>query len=328
MFTETSQLFFRSWTLPKVSDALSERVMSIATAVLPSEAQQTRETEPAIRIQKLVVRFGKFTAVDQLTLDVNAGECFGFLGPNGAGKTTTIRVLIGGQLPTSGAVHVAGCRIPQDFDRVKSVFGYVPDTENHVEEFTGRENLNVFARLYSLPLTTVDDVLKRLELSEAADVLVRAYSKGMRRKLLIAREIMHNPRILYLDEPTANLDAHSTELVRTLLRQLTAQGTTVFLTTHNMEEVEQICDRVAILCRGKLVDCDTPTNFVTRHAQRRIATQYERDGEVIRETLDLDIDDQRERLAQVIRSEKCVRVHSQEFDFEDVFLKLTGQAYS
>jgi ABC-2 type transport system ATP-binding protein len=302
--------------------------MSIATAVEQNKSKHARESGPAIRIQNLVVRFGKFTAVDQLTLDVNSGECFGFLGPNGAGKTTTIRVLIGGQIPSSGTVQVAGCRIPQDFDRVKSLFGYVPDTENHVEEFTGRENLEVFARLYSLPVSTVDDVLKQLELSEAADLKVQAYSKGMRRKLLIAREIMHNPRILYLDEPTANLDAHSTELVRQLLRNLAGQGTTVFLTTHNMEEVEQICDRVAILCKGKLVECDTPTNFVTRHAKRTVAVQYERDGEVVRETMDLDIDEQRERLANVIRSEQCVRVHSQEFDFEDVFLKLTGQAYA
>lgn len=302
--------------------------MSIATALEPHVTQTQCEAEPAIRIQNLVVRFGRFTAVEQLSLDVRPGECFGFLGPNGAGKTTTIRVLIGSQIQNSGTVQVAGCRIPQDFDRVKALFGYVPDTENHVEEFTGRENLEVFAKLYSLPLSHVSDVLAKLELSEAADVLVRAYSKGMRRKLLIAREIMHNPRILYLDEPTANLDAHSTELVRKLLRELAAQGTTVFLTTHNMVEVEQICDRVAILCRGKLVECDTPTNFVTRHAQRIVEAQFERDGKVVRESMNLDIDAERDRLAEVIRSEQCVRVHSQEFDFEDVFLKLTGQAYT
>jgi ABC-2 type transport system ATP-binding protein len=204
----------------------------------------------------------------------------------------------------------------------------VPDTENHVEEFTGRENLELFARLYDMPLSIVDESLAKLELSEAADVLVSAYSKGMRRKLLIAREIMHRPKILYFDEPTANLDAHSTEVVRELLRDLASQGTTIFLTTHNMEEVEQICDRVAILCRGELVDCDTPTNFVTRHAVRIVKAQFEQDSEVIRESLDLDLDDQRERLAEIIRTEKCVRVHSQEFDFQDVFLKITGQAYT
>lgn len=283
---------------------------------------------PAIEIDNLVVRFGRFTAVNDLSLTVNEGELFGFLGPNGAGKTTTIKVLIGSQRPTSGTIRVAGFQIPTEFDQVKQQFGYVPDTENHIEEFTGRENLELFARLYDMPLSTVDESLARLELSEAADVVVSAYSKGMRRKLLIAREIMHRPKILYFDEPTANLDAHSTELVRELLRDLASQGTTIFLTTHNMEEVEQICDRVAILCRGELVDCDTPTNFVTRHAVRIVKAQFEREGNVIRESLDLDLADQRERLAEIIRHEKCVRVHSQEFDFQDVFLKITGQAYT
>ncbi len=285
-------------------------------------------TQTTIEIENLVVRFGRFTAVDGLNLTVREGELFGFLGPNGAGKTTTIKVLIGCQRPTSGRVRVAGYEIPAEFERVKSVFGYVPDTENHIEEFTGRENLELYARLYEIPLAAVTDVLRKLELLDAADVLVRAYSKGMRRKLLIAREIMHTPRILYLDEPTANLDVHSTALVRQLLRELGEQGVTVFLTTHDMEEVEQICDRVAILSRGKLVDCDTPTNFVTRHVQRVVDAQFERDGEVVRESLQLDTDEQRERLAHIIRHERCVTVHSQEFNFHDVFLKLTGQAYT
>ncbi len=283
---------------------------------------------PAIEIDNLVVKFGRFTAVNGLSLTVNEGELFGFLGPNGAGKTTTIKVLIGSLRPSEGNIRVAGFQIPAEFERVKQQFGYVPDTENHVEEFTGRENLELFARLYDLPLSTVDESLARLELSEAADVVVSAYSKGMRRKLLIAREIMHRPKILYFDEPTANLDAHSTELVRELLRELASEGTTIFLTTHNMEEVEQICDRVAILCRGELVECDTPTNFVTRHAVRIVKAQFEQEGEVVRESLDLDLDDQRERLAEIIRTEMCVRVHSQEFDFQDVFLKITGQAYT
>lgn len=285
-------------------------------------------TAPAIQIDQLVVRFGRFTAVNRLDLNVQAGELFGFLGPNGAGKTTTIRVLTGSQLPTSGRVTVRGCDIPAHFEEAKPQFGYVPDTENHMEEFTGRENLELFAQLYGVPLSRVDESLARLELTEAANLTVDSYSKGMRRKLLIARETLHHPRVLYLDEPTANLDAHSTEMVRNLLREMAADGVTVFLTTHNMEEVEQICDRVAILCRGELVDCDTPTNFVTRHARRIVKAQFEREGAVIRESLDLDIEPERNRLATLVREERCVRVHSQEFDFEDVFLKLTGQAYT
>ncbi len=281
-----------------------------------------------ITLDELTVRFGRFVAVDRLSLSIRQGELFGFLGPNGAGKTTTIRVLIGGRAPSSGRVEIAGWQMPRQFDRIKPLFGYVPDTENHLEEFTGRENLELYARLYDIPLAEVGRSLAKLELTEAADLPVRTYSKGMRRKLLIAREILHRPRILYLDEPTANLDAHSTDLVRRLLRELAANGTTVFLTTHDMLEVEEICDRVAILCRGRLVECDTPTNFVTRHAERKVAVQYERAGEVLRERLDLDSDTERDRLAHIVRHEACVRLHSQEFQFEDVFLKLTGQAYT
>ena len=281
-----------------------------------------------ITLDQLTVRFGRFVAVDGLSLSIRKGELFGFLGPNGAGKTTTIRVLIGGRKPSSGRVEVAGFRMPQQFDQVKPLFGYVPDTENHIEEFTGRENLELFARLYAMPLSEVGRVLAKLELTEAADLPVRAYSKGMRRKLLIAREILHRPRILYLDEPTANLDAHSTELVRRMLRELAAEGTTVFLTTHDMEEVEAICDRVAILCRGRLVDCDTPTNFVTRHAEHKVAVQYEANSTTQRELLNMDHEAERARLAHIVQHISGVRLHSQEFRFEDVFLKLTGQAYT
>lgn len=283
---------------------------------------------PQIQIEDLVVRYGRFTAVDGLSLTVRKGELFGFLGPNGAGKSTTIKVLIGARRPTSGQVLVAGYRVPQQLNQIKPLFGYIPDTENHIEEFTGRENLNLFADLYSISRDAVHAALKRLELDEAADLPVRTYSKGMRRKLLIAREILHQPRILYLDEPTANLDAHSTEVVRRLLRELASSGVTVFMTTHDMEEVEAICDRVAILAKGKLVDCDTPANFVLRHAERKVEIQYEKEAVMRRELLDLDQSADRERLSMLIRTERCSRLHTQEFQFEDAFLKLTGQAYA
>lgn len=290
--------------------------------------QANQATRDMIRVDGLVVRYGRFTAVDRLSITVQEGELFGFLGPNGAGKTTTIRVLIGSRNATAGRVEIGGYRLPRGLRHVKPLFGYVPDTENHIEEFTGRENLKLFANLYRVPAYRVDQELARLELDEAADIPVRAYSKGMRRKLLLARALLHRPKILYLDEPTANLDSHSTDRVRRLLRELASSGVTVFMTTHDMEEVEAICDRVAILCRGRLVECDTPTAFVTRHAERKVAVQYESNGSMRRELLDLDDESERDRLADIVRHERCVRVHSKEFNFEDVFRKLTGQAYT
>ena len=280
-----------------------------------------------IHIDQLCVRFGKFTAVDGLSLEAEPGQVFGFLGPNGAGKTTTIRVLTGVLRPTSGSVQIAGHPVPRSLDKVKPLCGYVPDTEDHFEELSGRENLRIFAALYRLPRQRVDETLDQLELSEAAGLAVSRYSKGMRKKLLIAREILHRPKVLFCDEPTANLDAHSTGVVRRILRDLRESGTTVFLTTHNMTEVEEICDRVAILSRGKLVDCDTPVAFMTRHAERRVRLERDVDGESVRELFDLDDAGSRGELAALIQAQPELRVHSLDFRFEDVFRKLTGEAY-
>ena len=214
--------------------------------------------ETILRLEGLTVRYGAFVAVNGLDLELRRGELFGLLGPNGAGKSSTLRVLIGQRKPTSGRVTLAGLDVARQWQQVKPLFGYVPDRENHFEELTGRRNLRLFAGLYAVPPARVEECLKLVELSEAGDLPVRAYSLGMRRKLLLARALLHRPPLLFLDEPTANLDAHSAALVRRTLRGLTAEGATVVLTTHNMAEVEEVCDRVAILCRGKLVALDTP----------------------------------------------------------------------
>ena len=280
-----------------------------------------------IHIDQLCVRFGKFVAIDRLSLEVEPGCIFGFLGPNGAGKTTTIRVLTGVLRPTSGTVQIAGHRIPARLDEVKPLCGYVPDTEDHFEELTGRENLRIFAALYRLPSRRVDEVLGRLELADAAKLAVSRYSKGMRKKLLIAREIMHHPKVLFCDEPTANLDAHSTGVVRGLLRELREDGTTVFLTTHNMTEVEEICDHVAILSGGKLIASDSPSAFIMRHAERKIRVERDVEGRQVRQLFDLDDPAARADLAALIEVRADLRVHSLDFRFEDVFRKLTGEAY-
>lgn len=280
-----------------------------------------------IQIDRLCVRFGSFVAVDDLSLHAEPGQVFGFLGPNGAGKTTTIRVLTGVLKPTSGTVEIAGHPIPKDLDKVKSLCGYLPDTEDHFEELSGRENLRIFASLYRLPKARIGEVLSRLELSEAADLAVSRYSKGMRKKLLIAREILHRPKVLFCDEPTANLDAHSTAVVRRLLKELREDGTTIFLTTHNMAEVEEICDHVAILAGGRLIDQDSPSAFITRHAERKVRVDLQIDGKEARPLFDLDDPASRSELAALIAARGDLRVHSLDFRFEDVFRKLTGEAY-
>lgn len=280
-----------------------------------------------IEIDELAVRFGNFTAVDGLSLSVRSGELFGFLGPNGAGKTTTIRVLTGALRPHGGTVCVAGCMLPRELGKLKPLFGYVSDADNHYEDLTGRQNLALYARLYGCAPARVAQMLDTLELAEAADLKVGTYSRGMRKKLLIARELLHRPRIVFFDEPTSNLDAHSVALVRRLLRELTGQGVTVFLTTHDMEEVEQVCDRVAIIARGRLLDCDTPAAFIARHARPQVEARYDLDGRSLCELFDMDQPAARDRLAGLVRDQRDVRLRSLAFGFADVFRKLTGQAW-
>src|SRR5438552_12440362 len=278
----------------------------------------------ALSIRDLVVRYGSFTAVDHLNLELRPGELFGLLGPNGAGKSSTLRVLIGQRKPAAGSVAVLGHDVVRDWDRVKELFGYVPDRENHFEEFSGRRNLLIFAGLYNVPRSRVDECLAMVELSEAADLPVRAYSLGMRRKLLLARGLLHQPLLLYLDEPTANLDIHSGEVVHRILRRLTREGVTVLLTTHNMLEVEAICDRVAILCRGRLVALDSPLALRQEHAERR-ADALLADGE--RRAFDLASEPERAELARLVAAGEVATLRTREFDFRQAFLKLTGTEY-
>jgi ABC-2 type transport system ATP-binding protein len=281
-------------------------------------------SDPAIHIDALTIRYGSFVAVDHLNLEVHRGELFGLLGPNGAGKSSTLRVLIGQRRPTEGRVSILGRDLAREWVTIKPQFGYVPDRENHFEEFTGRRNLQFFANLYGAASERIDECLDMVELEEAADVKVKGYSLGMRKKLLIARALLHQPALLYLDEPTANLDAHSAQVVHRILRNLVANGGTVLMTTHNMDEVQEICDRVAILCRGKLIAHDTPLALRQQHHERKADTMLA-DG--TRKTFDLDHATERAELGTLLANGGISTVQTREFDFHAAFLKLTGTEF-
>jgi ABC-type multidrug transport system ATPase subunit len=277
-----------------------------------------------IRISGLVVRYGSYAAVDGLDLELFRGELFGLLGPNGAGKSTTVRVLIGQRRADGGQVTVGGFDVGRQWHRVKPLFGYVPDRDNHFDEFTGRRNLLIFADLYGAPRQRVDECLQQVELQEAANLAVKGYSLGMKKKLLLARALLHDPPVMYLDEPTANLDAHSCAIVHRILRGRVKAGHTVLLTTHNMNEVEAICDRVGILARGKLIALDSPLTLRQRHTERKVDVMLS-DGE--RLVFNLDRDEERVRLAELTRAGRIGSVHTREFDFHSTFLKLTGTEF-
>ena len=216
----------------------------------------------AIEVSNLTKYYGALLAVDHINFEVYQGEVFGFLGPNGAGKTTTQRMLTTLLEPTEGRIVINGHDLVRDAYPVKRQMGLVPEESNVYTELTAWDNLMFTARLYRVPraerATRARDLLETFGLWEKRDVKVESFSKGMRRRLSIAMAIIHKPTLLFLDEPTPGLDAQSARAIRDLLRQLGAEGTTIFLTTHQIEEANQLCDRVAIINHGRIAAIDTP----------------------------------------------------------------------
>ena len=214
-----------------------------------------------IEIHDLTKRYGDFTAVDGLSLTAAAGEIFGFLGPNGAGKTTTIRIIAGLSLPTSGSVLVNGIDVIADAVRAKSVMGYVPDRPYLYEKLTGRELLHFVADLYRKPWSECEpravEMLRYFDLGDWIDARIENLSHGMKQKLVLVSALVHDPAVLVIDEPMVGLDALAQKQVKVLLRNLAKAGKTVFLTTHTLSVAEAVCDRIAIINRGKIVASGT-----------------------------------------------------------------------
>lgn len=201
--------------------------------------------------------YGDLVAVDDISFGIEQGEIFGFLGPNGAGKTSTINMLIGLSRPTSGAVSIDGIDGIKDIKKAQRIMGIVPDESNLYDEMDGFENLSFCASLYGIKKEQrekrADELLKQFGLKSAGKRKFGKYSKGMRRKLTIAAGIIHQPKILFLDEPTTGIDVESARQIRSLILDMKQQGTTVFITTHYIEEAERICDRIAFIVSGKIV---------------------------------------------------------------------------
>jgi ABC-2 type transport system ATP-binding protein len=220
-----------------------------------------------IQVRELTRDYNGRRAVDGITFTVRAGEIFGFLGPNGAGKTTTIKVLTGQLRPTSGTAQVAGCDVVEERQRLKPRIGVVFETQNLYERLSARDNLVFPARLYGVPRGRVNQVLDQVGLTGRARDRIKEYSNGMKQRLLIARALLHQPQVLFLDEPTRGLDPNAARDIRTMVANLARQGVTVFLTTHYMEEADQLSDRVAIIDRGCIVALDTPEQLKAIHGE-------------------------------------------------------------
>jgi ABC-2 type transport system ATP-binding protein len=226
----------------------------------------------AIEVCDLTRDYNGLRAVDRINFSVEPGEVFGFLGPNGAGKTTTIRMLTGQLLPTSGTAKVAGCDIVTERQQLKPRIGVVFDNQNLYERMSARDNLVFFARLYRIKRSRVNAVLTQVGLTGRAGDKVQKYSNGMKQRLLIARALLHHPEVLFLDEPTRGLDPHIARDIRGIVAGMAKNGMTVFLTTHYMEEADQLSQRVAFLDRGSIVALDTPTHLKAEYGKGEKAT--------------------------------------------------------
>ncbi|MFN2111409.1 MAG: ABC transporter ATP-binding protein [Anaerolineae bacterium] len=219
----------------------------------------------AIEVQNLTRDYNGLRAVDHISFTVEPGEIFGFLGPNGAGKTTTIKMLTGQLRPTEGTARVMDCDVVEERQQLKPQIGVVFDSQNVYERLSARDNLLFTARLYGVDKRRVDEVLNMVGLTQRAKDKVKKYSNGMKQRLVIARALLHGPKVLFLDEPTRGLDPNVARDIRAFVVELSGQGVTVFLTTHYMEEADHLSHRVAILDQGKIVALGTPAELKAQH---------------------------------------------------------------
>jgi ABC-2 type transport system ATP-binding protein len=214
-----------------------------------------------IESQHLTKHYGDKVAVNDVSFEVYAGEVFGFLGPNGAGKTTTIKMIVGLLQPTSGTIKVAGYDVTRQPLQAKATSGFVPDTPNLYPKLSGRELLRFVGDLYEMDRQQVErrieELLRVFRLEEAGDDTIDSYSHGMQQKTALAAALMHDPKVLVLDEPTAGLDPRSARLIKDMLRQMAERGSAVFLSTHILEIAERMCDRIGIINEGELIAVGT-----------------------------------------------------------------------
>ena len=300
---------------------------------------------PAIVVENLARRFGDLVAVDHVDFSVGRGEVFGFLGPNGAGKTTTIAMLTTLLRPTDGSARVAGHDVEREAARVRQAIGIVFQEPSLDERLTARENLEFHAVLYGMPRaerpTRITDALRLVDLEDRADHLVEQYSGGMRRRLEIARGLLHVPAVLFLDEPTLGLDPQSRRSVWEHIRNLREQtGVTIFMTTHYMEEAE-FCDRIAIIDRGRIVALDTPEGLKTLvggdviivtapdpQAVQDYLTEQSLDASRRNSEVRVEVDDGARFIPRLVRGfpGEIDGASLRRPTLDDVFLKLTGRS--
>lgn len=274
----------------------------------------------AIQLKKLYKKFNQGYVLSDLNFNVNYGEIFGFLGPSGSGKTTTLKIITRQLLPTSGEVYLFDEKNEKEIHLNR--IGILSDNSSVYERLTIRENLMLFARIQNANIQDVDVLLKRVKLYEDKDKPVKSISKGMKQRLLLACAVIHKPDLLFLDEPTSSLDPTSVLEIQRLIKELNEQGTTIFLTTHNMYEADKLCHRIAFLNRGEIIEMGSPKELKLKYRKNTMSIKLT--DEEITHNLDLTTDD-KYSLIKWIQENKIQTIHSNEPTIEDIFIQLTGR---
>lgn len=269
-----------------------------------------------ITVEKITKRFGNKTALNQIQFNVDKGEIFGFLGPSGAGKTTLINILTGQLKADEGTTQLLGkdtkYLTPEDLARI----GLVGDSSGYYEKLSLEKNLIVYAKIYGLPNNRVDEVLEQVGLLESKKTIAEKLSTGMRQRMFLARALLNRPELLFLDEPTSGLDPMTSKKIHRLLEELKAAGTTIFLTTHDMVEATEMCDRISLLNQGDLVEIGTPRDIIQKYnKEKRVKVTFMDHSEKVMAFEDLKDQD----MTQV------ELIHSMEPTLEDIFIQLTGE---
>jgi ABC-2 type transport system ATP-binding protein len=279
-----------------------------------------------IQVSGVQKRYDEKMALKGIDFSVSEGEIFGFLGPNGAGKTTTLKILAGQRQPSGGTATIFGMDVTRDKEKIQSEIGYVPEKTNLYERLTVGQNLDFFCRLYRCSSKGIDSYLERVGLQDEKNTPVKKLSKGMKQKVLLIRALLHRPKLLFLDEPTSGLDPASADSIHHILKELNHEGTSIFLTSHNMEEVDKLCDRVAFLHEGEIVAGGSPDELKLRYASRSLRVLVE-NGTVEEKELSMDAPETALLVSLWLRRGMVKAIHSNEPTLADIFVTLTGRGF-
>lgn len=273
-----------------------------------------------IQMHNVVKQYQNKKAVDNLSLNINKGEIFGLLGPSGSGKTTTIKMLTGETSISSGTVQVFDYKDKAlQTAEFREQIGILSDNSALYERLTVYDNLKMFAGLYKQPLIKINEVLLFVQLEKEKKTVVKKLSKGMRQRILLAKALIHQPRLLFLDEPTSALDPNTTRHIHKGLLKLKEDGTTIFLTTHDMDEAESLCDRIALINDGKLIALNTPENLRYENSDQTITIEMNDKSKDVIHKEDVH------QITKILSTKQVKRIYSNEPTLGEVFIKLTGK---